>query len=328
MPQPTQSDVHVDAILTNISVAYMQSSNKFMSTQAFPIVPVDHQSDLYYKYTKNDWFRDEAERRADTTESAGSGYTLGTDSYRCDVWAFHKDIGDQMRANADNPIKPDTEATQFVTQRLMLRQEIQWVSDYFAASVWATDRTGVASAPSASEFIQWSNYSTSDPIEDMEAAKETMLGNTGFEINTLVLGYQVFRKLKHHPDIIDRIKYTTGVTGRTVTPELLAAMFDVDRVLVSKAIKATNQEGQTEAYAFTHGKHALAMHVAPSPGLMTPSAGYVFTWKGISEGLGTDIGITRFRMPALRADRVEGQVAFDNKVVATDLGYFFSGAVA
>lgn len=322
MPQPTQHDVHVDAILTNISVAYIQSSNKFMSTQAFPVVPVDKQSDLYYTYTKNDWFRDEAQRRADNTESAGSGYGLSTASYRCDVWAFHKDVGDQMRANADNPIKPDTEATQFVTQRLLLRQEIQWVSDYFTTGVWGTDVVG------ATNFTVWSDYATSDPIEDMEEAKETILSTTGFEANTLVLGYQVFRKLKNHPDIIDRIKYTTGVTGRTITPELLAAMFDVERVLISKAIKATNEEGQTEAYAFTHGKHALLMHVAPNPGLMTPSAGYVFTWRGVSEGLGRDIGISRFRMQHLRSDRIEGQVAFDNKVVATDLGYFFSGAVA
>jgi hypothetical protein len=319
MPQPTSYDVHVDAVLTNISVAYIQSSNKFMSTQAFPVVPVEKQSDLYYKYTKNDWFRDEAQRRADGTESSGSGYGLSTDSYRCDVWAFHKDVGDQMRANADNPLKPDTEATQFVTQRLMLRQEIQWVTDYFTTGVWGTDKTVSAT---------WDDYALSDPIEDMEEAKEVVLSGTGFELNTLVLGYQVFRQLKHHPDIIDRIKYTTGVTGRTVTPELLAAMFDIERVLISKAIKATNEEGQTGAYAFTHGKHALAMHVAPNPGLMTPSAGYVFTWKGVSEGLGTDIGISRFRMQHLRSDRVEGQVAFDNKVVATDLGYFFNGAVA
>ncbi len=328
MPQPTQRDVHVDAILTSISVAYMQSSSKFMSTQAFPVVPVDKQSDLYYTYTKNDWFRDEAERRADGTESVGSGYGLSTDSYRCDVWAFHKDVGDQMRANADNPIKPDTEATQFVTQRLMLRQEIQWVSDYFSSGVWGTDVTGVAATPAANQFIQWNDYAASDPIENMEEGKEQILATTGFEANTLVIGYQVFRALKNHPDIIDRIKYTTGVTGRTITPELLAAMFDVDRVLVSKAIKATNAEGETEAYSFTHGKNALLMHVAPNPGLMTPSAGYVFTWRGISEGLGTDIGITRFRMQHLRSDRIEGQVAFDNKIVATDLGYFFGTAVA
>ena len=109
---------------------------------------------------------------------------------------------------------------------------------------------------------------------------------------------------------------------------MLAAIFGVDRVLVAKAVKATNIEGQTAAYAFTHGKNALLCYVNPSPGLLAPSAGYSFVWTGISEGMGTSIGISRLRLDAKRADRIEGQVAFDNKIVATDLGYFFSAAVA
>lgn len=322
MPQPTQSDVHVDAILTNISVAYIQNPAHYISTQVFPVVPVEKQSDIYYTYTKGDWFRDEAQKRADATESAGSGYGLSTASYYADVWALHKDIGDQTRKNTDNPLDADRDATNWLSQRMMLRQEIQWVDDYFKTGVWGTDKTGTT------DFTVWSDYAASDPIEDVEGGKETILQNTGLMANTLVIGYQVFRKLRNHPDIIDRIKYTQGVTGRTVTAEMLAAMFDLDRVLVAKAVKNTAAEGATDSFAFTHGKHAFLCHTAASPGLLTPSAGYVFSWRGISEGLGTDVGVSRFRMPELRADRIEAQMAWDNKVVATDLGYFFSGAVA
>jgi hypothetical protein len=163
----------------------------------------------------------------------------------------------------------------------------------------------------------------------VETGKEAILKVTGQEANKMVLGYQVFRKLKNHPDIIDRIKYTTGVTGRTVTPELLAAMFDLEEVLIAKSIKATNNEGETAAYDFVHGKHALLLHVAPNPGLLIPSACYTLSWRAISQGLGTDIAITRELVPLTNgAIRVEAQVAFDNKVLGTDLGYFFNGAVA
>ncbi|NBR70500.1 MAG: hypothetical protein EBT75_00125 [Proteobacteria bacterium] len=82
MPQPTSSQVHVDAILTNISVAYMQQQANFIASRVFPIVPVSKQSDKFFTYTKNDWFRDEAQRRADATESAGGGYGLSTDTYQ------------------------------------------------------------------------------------------------------------------------------------------------------------------------------------------------------------------------------------------------------
>lgn len=325
MPQPHINSVHVDAILTNISVAYLQRQDNFIADKVFPIVPVDKKSDKFFKYTKNDWFRDEAQRRADGTESAGSGYSLTTDNYSADVWAFHKDVGDQTLANADAPLNPLREAAEFVTHRLLLRRELQFVSDFFTTGVWGTDATGVAGTPSTGEFKQWSDYTNSDPINDIEGAKEDILSTTGLEGNTLVLGYSVFRQLKNHPDIVDRIKYTSS---ETITPDLLARLFEVDRVLVAKAVKATNKEGASEAYDFAYGKAALLCHVAPSAGLLTPSAGYTFAWTGVSGGLGATIGTSQFRLEHLKAERVEGEVAFDNKVIGADLGYFFTSAVA
>jgi len=325
MPQPTQSQVHVDAILTNISVAYMQRAENFIADKVFPVVPVDKQSDKYFTYTKNDWLRDEAQVRADGTESVGSGYNIGTDTYYADVWAIHKDVGDQTRANADAPINVDREAAEFVTHRLLLRRELQFVTDFMSDGVWGTSATGVASGASTDEFVQWNNYTTSDPIEDIEAAKSDILSVTGMEANTLVLGYDVFRQLKNHPDLVDRIKYTSS---QTITEDMLARMFDIERVLVSKAIKATNAEGATGAYDFATGKSALLCHVAPSPGLLTPSAGYTFQWTGVSQGLGATIGTSSFRLESLKATRIEAEVAFDNKIIGSDLGYYFGSAVA
>lgn len=325
MPQPTLSQVHIDAPLTNLSVAYMQKQDNFIADKVFPIVPVDKKSNKFFVYRKNDWFRDEAQRRADGTESAGSGYNLDTDSYSADVWAFHKDVGDQVLNNADAPLTPLREASEFVTHRLMLRRELQFVSDYFTTGIWGTDETGVSGAPSSGQFKQW-NDSAATPIDDIEDAKSAILGTTGFEANTLVLGYDVFKALKNHSSIVDRYKYTQA--GAYVTEDLLAKVFGVDRVLVAKAVKATNNEGASGAYSFAFGKAALLCHVAPNPGLLTPSAGYTFAWTGVSEGLGTTLGISQFRMEHLKASRVEGQVAFDNKVVGADLGYFFTTAVA
>ena len=325
MPQPTQSQVHVDAILTNISVAYLQRAENFIADKVFPVVPVDKQSDKYFVYTKNDWLRDEARVRADGTESVGSGYNITTDTYYADVFAIHKDIGDQTRANADAPINVDREAAEFVTHRLLTRREIQFVNDFMTTGKWATDVTGVAASPTTGQTVRWSDYTNSDPIEDIEAGKAQILSTTGLEANTLVLGYDVFRRLKNHPDLVDRIKYTSS---QTITEDMLARMFDIERVLVSKSVKATNAEGATAAYGFTTGKTALLAHVAPSPGILTPSAGYTFSWTGVSQGMGLTIGTSSFRLESLRATRVEAELAFDNKVVASDLGYFWNTIVA
>ena len=326
MPQPSVNNVHIDAILTNISVAYIQNTNNFIADKVFPTIPVEKKSNLYFKYTKDDWFRDEAQRRADGTASAGSGYGLTTDNYQADVFAFHKDIGDQTRANADNPLNPDMEATQFVTQRLLLRREVQWASDFFTTSVWGTDITGVSSSPSTNQVYKWSDYTNSTPIADVEVAKATVLQKTGYEPNTFVLGYKVFQTLKNHPLLVDRYKYTQA--GAIVTEDLLAQLFGVERVLVAKAVVNSGKEGaNSQSYDFTVGSQALLCYTAPNPGLMTPSAGYTFMWTGVSGGLGTTVGVSRFRMEELKADRVEGEIAFDNKVVASDLGFFWTSII-
>ena len=316
MPQPTSSQVHVDAILTNISVAYMQMAENFIATKVFPVVPVSKQSDKFFTYTKNDWFRDEAQRRADATESAGGGYNLSTDSYQADVYAFHKDIGDQTRANADAPINVDREAAEFVTGRMLLKMETQFVSNFFTTSVWATDSTPTN---------LWSDYTSSDPIGDIETGKRTILSTTGYEPNTLVLGYDTFIQLKNHPDLVDRIKYTSS---QVLSESLLASLFGVPRVMVAKSLKATNNEGGSEAYAFNYGKNALLTYSAPSAGLLQPSGGYVMSWTGVSQGIGATIGVSRMRMEQFKADRIEAEVAFDMKVIGSDLGYFFNACVA
>ncbi|MCB1713890.1 MAG: major capsid protein [Candidatus Competibacteraceae bacterium] len=319
MAQPTISSVHVDAVLSNISVAYMQDEINFIAGRVFPTVPVGKKTDVYFTFDKNDLLRDEMQRRAPGDESAGSGYGLSTASYSCDVFALHKDIDDDTRANSDNPLNPDRDATMFLTQQALLKREIQWVTDYFTINVWGTDVVG------GSDFTVWSNYAGSDPISDVDTGITTVMQNTGRRPNTMVLGYETFTKLKRHPDIVDLFKNTQP---GLVSAQILAQIWDLDNVYVAQAVKATNIEDETAAYSFVHGKHAWVGYVNNNPGLLAPSAGYVFNWTGVSGGLGLESAISRFRIDERKSDRIEIEMAWDNKVVGSDLGYFFSGATA
>lgn len=315
----------VDAVLTNISIAYMQTQDKYISTKVFPVVPVSKKSGLYFKYDREAWLRDEAQKRADTTESAGSGYEVGTDRYDADVFAFHKDVGDQIRANTDVPLDVERDATQYVASRLLLRQERQFVADYLKTGVWGTDLTGVSGTPGANQFKQFSDYANSDPIQVLDEAKDLITSTTGLDANTAVLGANVYKVLKNHPDIIDRIKYTSS---ENVTAQLIARLLEIDNVYVMKSIFNSAKEGQAGVYGYNFAKDIWVGHAAANPSLLTPSAGYTFSWDGVSDGDVNQIGTVKFRMPEKRADRIESQVAFDNKVVAPELGVFLSGVVA
>jgi len=318
--QPTASDVHINRPLTNISVAYVQSESEYIAGNMFPVVPVPKKSDTYHKYTKNDWFRDEAQKRAPSTESAGSGYTLSTDTYNCDVWAFHKDIDDQVRGNYDSPLDPDRDATEFVTQRLLLSRDRQFADTFFKTGVWDTDVTG------GGDFTVWSDYTNSNPIGDVTNAKRAVKKTTGYVPNVLMIGGEVWDKLKDHSDIIERIKYTQSAVD--ISPQLVAQVLGVQRIVIADAIYATNNEGAEEAYDQVFGKNALLCYAAPRPSLLQPSAGYIFAWTGYGAGNAYGVTIGTFRMENLKSERVEGELAYDMKVVAPDLGYFFSGVVA
>ena len=315
MPQPTQSDVHVDAILTNMSVAYMQEAYAFVASRAFPQVNVQKQSDKYFTYSQGDFFRDQVQLRADGTQSAGTGYALSTATYSCDVYALHKDIGDQVRANSDVPLDPDMDATRFLTQQMLIRQEVEWASTAFTTGIWGTDST---------PGTLWS-AANSTPIADVEAGKNTVLTNTGYVPNTMIMSYKVFSALMDNADIVDRIKYTSQ---DSVTEDLLARLFNVDRVLIMAGTYNTAAEGATDSFSQIGDRDALLCYTPTNPGLMVPSAGYTMVWSGLSAGMGTSSAISRFRMEAEKADRIEIEAAWDTKIVSSALGYFFSNPVA
>lgn len=312
--QPDVRDVHVDAVLTNMALMFLQPDSSFVAWRAFPPVPVEKKSDFYYTFDRNDFFRDEMKKRAPATESAGGGYTQSTDTYNADVWALHKDIPDQVRANADSPLSPDRNAVQYLTQQAKIRAERQWAADYFVTGVWGT---------SATPLTLWDDW-TSDPASDVDSAARTILASTGMKPNKLIVGYDVFNKLKRHPLIAEQYKYTSS---DNITPELLARVFGVDEVLVCQAIYATNVEGETAAYSFIHGKHALLVYAAPSASIEVPSAGYTFVWTGIAGGIGENAAVGQFRMEQLKADRTEIEMAWDNKLTSAALGYFFENVI-
>lgn len=324
---PTRQMIHIDNALTNISVAYMQDASNFIADKVFPQIGVQKQSDVYFIYDRDDFFRDEAQERAKGTESAGGDYDIDqSPPYFARKYAFHQDVNEEDRVNADDPLKPNEDATEFVSHKLLIKRETLWASKYFQTGIWAKEIQGVASSPSAGQTLQWDNPA-SDPITTITNENTAMAERTGYKANTLVLSPYVMNALKNHPDILDRIKYTQkGI----VALDLLASLFEVDNVYVPWAIQNTAIKGKTGAYSFIMGKHALLMYVEKNPGIKKPSAGYIFSWTGLKGAGAFGNRVVRIPMPWLGMDteRVEGEMAFDMKVIGADLGTFFKDIVS
>ena len=292
------------------------------------MVPVVHQTDQYFVWSKDDFFRDEAQLRADASESAGTGFNLKTQSYSALVYALHKDIGPQIRANADPAVDIDVTTTRTLMQKLLIKRDRVFAQKFLQTGLWSQDVVGTAGGtPGSATPAPWTDDANGDPFTDVATWQTSIMQNTGFEPNKLVLSWKAYQALRKHPLVIDRIKYTSQPDAKSITPGMLAAMFDVDECVVAKAVYNSAAEGLAGAYNFIVGNVALLCYANPSPGLMEPSAGYTFGWQGFT-GL-NDLGIRSSQIPmnwlGVGTVRDECEMAFDMQVVSNDLGVLFSG---
>lgn len=315
MSLPTQNDVQaVDPVLTNMLVGYMQADTRFVADRVFPGVPVDKDSGTYYIFTKKYWFLDEMKHRAYGGQYPRAGFGVETDTYSTLQWALSNPIADETRANSQVPMDLEQAGIRWLAQQNLLRKEIQWAADFMTINVWATDDTTAT---------DWDDYASGDPVSDMLTATTAIGDNTGYEANAMVLGRVVHNALVNHPDIIDRMKHVQ-VAGIGAVAAGLASIFDIENYIVGKATYSNTNEASAFSKTSILDDDCLVCRITPTPGIFEASAGYTFNWAP-GGGLGGMQPL--WRDGANDADLLKTKMQWDQKAVATDLGYFFSGIV-
>lgn len=326
----TPNTVHMDSILTNLSVAFFQDPAAYVADKVFPVVPVQKKSDKFFVFDKESLLRDEAAPRGPKDLAAEVDSDVAQDDYSCTTYSAKKLVPDEVVANADTPYDPTRHAVEVVTQKLRTKAETLFASNFLSAGKWGTDIAGADTNPTDSQVLRWS-AANSSPLGNIEDAKLEVQQKSGFIPNTLVIGYTVWSVLKRHPEIIDLIKYDgqsgTG-TRQQLTEDAVAQVLGLENVYVSRAVVNTAKEGKAAAYSSVVGKGALLTYTTGSPALDSPTAGYTFLWDGISEGLGATIGTRSYPVTERRSTAIESDIAIDQKIVAKDLGVFFNGIVA
>jgi len=312
---PSTSDVHIDSALSEIAIAYKNKS--FIADQVFPLVTVEKQSDKYYIWDKGSWLTNQVEIRVPGDLYPEGRMKLSNDEYFADIFHLGYAIPWEKKKNADVAINLERSGTNWLAHQFALNREIQIAADIFVTAVWDTN------PDVGDDFVAWDDEDNSNPPEDIDTYKDTVLQNTGVEPNTLVIGKQVFSKLRRNPILLDMFKYTgKGILNEAQVAEAL----DIERLIIGKAVQRTSIEGATTAVqAFVWGKNALLLYVAPAPAIDEPSAGYTFVWDLDGSGFTTAI------IPTVQEERdrdfLKGKHAFDYKITGSDLGVFFEDVI-
>ena len=322
----TPSSVHLDAPLSNLTLAYVQEQTNFIADKVFPTVGVQRQSNKFYTYDRDNMNRSgDVQKLAPRTEVNRIGMTLSNSSYFADVYGLGMDFDEQTLANEDAMLEIRSAGATTLVNRLLIHREEQFASTFFAASVWSSQST-----PSN----LWSDYTNSTPIADVTAARRTMqLKSGGFKPNTMVVGKEVRDTLINHPDILARLNGGATVSNTAlITNAKLAEIFEVENFYVMEAVKNGAAEGLAESNSFIGGKHALLVHTPRTAGMMTPAAGLTFAWNNVPGTSNLGVTVESFSDDALRrmqvAEHIQVKMAYDMKVVGADLGYFFNSVIA
>lgn len=303
---PYFNTIHVNQPLTNVSVRYNWAEG--IADKVFPEVPVQKETDLYYVYDTDSLRLDET-IRANRAESNEVGYDYSTASYTLEEHALKELISDRDRANADTPLNLDLDVTQHLTEKLLIRREVDVATLCFTTTSWGNNATiGSASA--------W-DTSTSNPIADVLTATSLVLRNGFVRPNRAVMGWEVMRQLKVNSTTTDRIKYTERAI---ITDELMASLFDLDTLLVGRSARNLNAEGIAQSTGFIWGKDMLIYHVPARASLRSPAAGYLLT-------IGDRFRTKKWREEKKAGDYVEVSTMFVPKAVATSAAYLLKQCV-
>jgi hypothetical protein len=304
MPRPTARDRHLDAAMTNVSIAY--KNDNYIAESVFPVVRVQKQTDKYFVFDKSAWFRDEVSPRAPGTRANRVDYSISTGSYIALPYALAKAVTDEERENADAALQPDIEATEFVTDQLMLAHEIRVADKISASGNWA-------SASNLTSGTKWSS-DTSTPTANILTLITAVRQSIGRKPNKLVMGAEVMETLMNHPEMLDRLKYTRP--GAILTPGDLASWFGLEQVHVGEGIKNTANEGATDSLSDIWPDFVWVGWVPSSATLRTPAAGYTLQWM--------DRSVERFREDQEHQDVITAQHYTAEQVTASDAGACYS----
>jgi hypothetical protein len=313
---PTISDIHIDTALSEIAIGY--KNTQFIADQVLPEVTVQKQSDKYYVWDKGSWLTNQVEKRTPGDTFPEGRMKLSNDEYYCDIYHLAYAIPWENKKNQDAVIDLETRGAEWLANQFALNREIQLASAIMAGSVWDTNPVV------GTDFVAWDDEDSSNPPEDVDGWRDTVLKNTGTLPNTLVIGREVFSIVRRHPIILDMYKYT----GRGILTEAeVAAALGIDKLLVGNTVRRTTIEGNaTQTQAFVWGKNALLLYVPSRPAVNEPSAGYTFVWD--IEGSGLSVTISPIVQEERDRDLLKGKHAFDFKVTGTDLGVYAASVVS
>lgn len=294
---PQQSQLHVDTLLSNVSIKYRNAD--YVAMRVFPEVPVKKSSDKYRVYDRN--FKLPETARAVRGVAKEFNFDVSSASYNLEWHALKDYVADRDAENYDlADLRAET--TEMLSDKILLRLE-KSVMDLFTTTNWSLNVSLAATAA----FNQ--NTTVSNPIPIYDTGASTVLANAGVKPNFGLINRETLVAMKNHVSILDRTKYVSS----EMDEGMIAALIGLPELIVSNISYDTANEGVAASLSAILGDVAFMGWKPSSAGPLRPSAGYVFR--------NSRPMVKRWREEERESDAIEVNMEYAAKVVASLCGY-------
>ncbi len=310
MPEFAPSQVHVNQPLSNISLQY--KNYEYIAEKVLPWIDVDKRSNVYFVYTRDDTFRISDDRAAPRAKINNIQFNITTQNYSVKDYALSDLVPKETMDNADAPLDPLIDTTEHITDQLLLAHEARVAGVVFNSANYFAGLTKTYAS------LRWSDKVNGTPLDDLLLA----IDQPAVRPNTFVLGRDVWRFLRSHPQIVGSCFPLGGnsAKGGVASLEALAQILDIDQVIVGRAVFTGAAQPLAGATPLSPvwGNFASLLYVNPNPGIRQITYGASFvetrpttrTWDENSAGPKGSTAIAT-------------NWAADNQVIAKDVGYLF-----
>lgn len=297
--------------LLAITLAYRNPS--LIADDVAPRVPVGFMQYKYYTYGKGQAFtipdthvgRKGQPNRVDFDASEATG--------SCVDFGLEDGVPIEDINNAPPNYNPLGHSTEMLTDLIALDREVRLSAVVFAAGTYAS-----ANRTQLTGDDQWSS-NKSDPIGDITAGLDVPV----MRPNVMVIGRLAYSALSKNPQIVEAC-YKSGAKAGIARRQDIAALFELEEILVGEAWLNTAKKGQTVTLSRAWGKHASLIY---RNRLANTQRGITFA---LTPQFGTRIaGNWEDKNIGLRGGQVVrvGE-SVQEVVMANDLGYFIQDAAA
>lgn len=261
----------IDPILTTAARGYRNAM--FIHRTLFPAVPVSARGGTRIEFDRTDF------RRVNSRRAPGAATMRVQFGHEGEKFAVN-----QHRLLGMQPLEPAQDAMSVAgidmnmrtvdgTQGLIeLEKEIDAADIATSVNTYAATHTMTPIAAA-----RW-DQTSSNPTEQVMEAIEVIRQATARRPNTIVMGGQVYSKIRVHEQALRSIRYKDAEgTKKIASKEDLAMLWDVERVEVGDAIRVDENDNTTDVW----GPHVVIAYTeVGSVSRYVPSFGYGYQLAG------------------------------------------------